>query len=49
VTARLELRGYVERYFPDPLPLLHVLEGRLGLFEREGLVDNRLEAVLGVI
>jgi hypothetical protein len=42
------LSRYVEDYLPDPFALLHVLEGRCGLFEREGLVGDRAQTVLCV-
>src|SRR5215208_7871570 len=44
VAVHLRLRGYVEDDLPDPLALLHVLHRGRGLFEREGLVDDGLEA-----
>src|SRR5215211_5043534 len=41
------LRRYVEDYLAHPPAFLHEVEGRGGLFEREGLVDHRAQAVLG--
>src|SRR5215213_2558682 len=42
------LRGNVENYLAHPAALLHEVEGRCGLFEREGIIYHRAQAVIGV-
>jgi hypothetical protein len=44
-----ELLGDVENYLPYPGAFLHVLRGRRSVFEREGLLDDQLEDMFGVI